>query len=198
MVKKLFIVIITVVMMLAVSGCTSNNEKESQTMKNDQLSGEQTDLDSKTLIVYFSKTGNTEEIAKEIQNLVGGTLVKIETIERYPEEYQETTVVAKREKEENARPQISTKIENMDQYDTIFIGYPIWWHDAPMAIYTFLEEYHFTNKTVIPFCTSGGNSIEESLVGIQNAIEGATLLKGLTANNQEEVQPWLKEIGILK
>ena len=178
------------VMLVFVTGCSSNNQSnndessgntnESQDATNDQTTTE----DSNILIAYFSKTGNTEAIAQEIQSLTNGTLVEIETVES--------------EKEANARPEISTTVDNMDQYDTIFIGYPIWWHDAPMAVYTFLENYDFEGKTVIPFCTSGGSDIEESIPGIEAAVSGATMLEGLTANDSSDVQPWLEEIGILK
>lgn len=193
------------VMLVFVTGCSSNNQSnndessgntnESQDATNDQTT---TTEDSNILIAYFSKTGNTEAIAQEIQSLTNGTLVEIETVEPYPDSYSETVDIAESEKEANARPEISTTVDNMDQYDTIFIGYPIWWHDAPMAVYTFLENYDFEGKTVIPFCTSGGSDIEESILGIEAAVSGATMLEGLTANDSSDVQPWLEEIGILK
>lgn len=193
------------VMLVFVTGCSSNNQSnndessgntnESQDATNDQTP---TTEDSNILIAYFSKTGNTEAIAQEIQSLTNGTLVEIETVEPYPDSYSETVDIAESEKEANARPEISTTVDNMDQYDTVFIGYPIWWYDAPMAVYTFLENYDFEGKTVIPFCTSGGSDIEESIPGIEAAVSGATMLEGLTANDSSDVQPWLEEIGILK
>lgn len=193
------------VMLVFVTGCSSNNQSnndessgntnESQDATNDQTT---TTEDSNILIAYFSKTGNTEAIAQEIQSLTNDTLVEIETVEPYPDSYSETVDIAESEKEANARPEISTTVDNMDQYDTVFIGYPIWWHDAPMAVYTFLENYDFEGKTVIPFCTSGGSDIEESIPGIEAAVSGATMLEGVTANDSSDVQPWLEEIGILK
>ena len=118
------------VMLVFVTGCSSNNQSnidessgntnESQDATNDQTTTE----DSNILIAYFSKTGNTEAIAQEIQSLTNGTLVEIETVEPYPDSYSETVDIAESEKEANARPEISTTVDNMDQYDTIFIGYP--------------------------------------------------------------------------
>lgn len=119
------------VMLVFVTGCSSNNQSnndessgntnESQDATNDQTT---TTEDSNILIAYFSKTGNTEAIAQEIQSLTNGTLVEIGTVEPYPDSYSETVDIAESEKEANARPEISTTVDNMDQYDTIFIGYP--------------------------------------------------------------------------
>lgn len=151
----------------------------------------------KTLIAYFSHTGNTEEIAQEINALVGGDLVEIVEADPYPSDYQECVDRAEQEKDQDARPETTTIIENMEDYDTVYIGYPIWWHDTPMIIYTFLESYDFSGKTVIPFCTSGGSDIDESMPTINSLCAEATILEGLTANGPEDVEGWLSEIGML-
>ena len=117
---------------------------------------------SHVLIAYYSRTGTTQEAAERIAELTGGDLVKLETVQAYPEDYTETTEVAKAELEANARPELSTVIENMDDYDTIYLGYPIWWHYAPMAINTFIESYDLSGKTIIPFCTSASSGIDAS------------------------------------
>lgn len=198
------IVLALLLMLFVVAGCSANNQSAENQANTDDNTNEQTNDqttttdDSKILIAYFSKSGNTEEIANQINELVGGTLVKIETVEPYPDSYSETVDIAQQELEQNARPAIQNLNIDMNDYDTIFIGYPIWWHDAPMAVYTFLESYDFTGKTVIPFCTSGGSDIDESLSGIEAAVSGATLLEGLTANDSSDVQSWLENIGILQ
>lgn len=151
----------------------------------------------KTLIAYFSHTGNTEEIAQEINALVGGDLVEIVEADPYPSAYQECVDRAEQEKDQDARPETTTIIENMEDYDTVYIGYPIWWHDTPMIIYTFLESYDFSGKTIIPFCTSGGSDIDESMPTINSLCAEATILEGLTANGPEDVEGWLSEIGML-
>lgn len=198
------IVLALLLMLFVVAGCSANNQSAENQANTDDNTNEQTNDqttttdDSKILIAYFSRSGNTEEIANQINELVGGTLVKIETVEPYPDSYSETVDIAQQELEQNARPAIQNLNIDMNDYDTIFIGYPIWWHNAPMAVYTFLESYDFTGKTVIPFCTSGGSDIDESLSGIEAAVSGATLLEGLTANDSSDVQSWLENIGILQ
>lgn len=198
------IVLALLLMLFVVAGCSANNQSAENQANTDDNTNEQTNDqttttdDSKILIAYFSRSGNTEEIANQINELVSGTLVKIETVEPYPDSYSETVDIAQQELEQNARPAIQNLNIDMNDYDTIFIGYPIWWHDAPMAVYTFLESYDFTGKTVIPFCTSGGSDIDESLSGIEAAVSGATLLEGVTANDSSDVQSWLENIGILQ
>lgn len=198
------IVLALLLMLFVVAGCSANNQSAENQANTDDNTNEQTNDqttttdDSKILIAYFSRSGNTEEIANQSNELVSGTLVKIETVEPYPDSYSETVDIAQQELEQNARPAIQNLNIDMNDYDTIFIGYPIWWHNAPMAVYTFLESYDFTGKTVIPFCTSGGSDIDESLSGIEAAVSGATLLEGLTANDSSDVQSWLENIGILQ
>lgn len=152
--------------------------------------------DQKILIAYFSRSGTTENIAHVIQRQVGGDLFQIETVQAYPSAYRETTEVAKAEREENKRPAIKQPLPDLTGYDVIFIGYPIWWHTAPMAVFTFMESYDLSGKTIIPFCTSGGSEIEESLPDIKKLTEKATLLEGLTANQSSDVAPWLTKIGL--
>lgn len=198
------IVLALLLMLFVVAGCSANNQSAENQANTDDNTNEQTNDqttttdDSKILIAYFSRSGNTEEIANQSNELVSGTLVKIETVEPYPDSYSETVDIAQQELEQNARPAIQNLNIDMNDYDTIFIGYPIWWHNAPMAVYTFLESYDFTGKTVIPFCTSGGSDIDESLSGIEAAVSGATLLEGVTANDSSDVQSWLENIGILQ
>ena len=85
----------------------------------------------------------------------------------------------------------------MEQYEVIYLGYPIWWGNAPMAVYTFLESYDLSGKTIVPFCTSGGTQIEESIPMLEEACAKAKLLEGLTANDPDDVKPWLEELGLL-
>ena len=161
----------------------------------------ETDSDeTKILIAYFSKTGTTEEAAREIQETAGGDLFEITVADQYPSSYQSTVDRARRELDQNARPELSSRVENMEDYDVILLGYPIWWHTAPMAVNTFLESYDLTGKTILPFCTSGGSGIEESMPDIQSLSQsrGASVGSGLTANslNREEITQWLTQNGI--
>lgn len=186
------------------SGVWSNTKNNNNTTNNQgQTANASTSTKTnagvkKILIAYISQTGTTEKAAKRIQELTKGDIVQIKTVTPYPDSYQELTEVAKKEKDENARPKLSTRVENMDDYDVIFVGYPIWYHTAPMAIDTFLESYNLLGKTVVPFCTSVSSDIGESMGAINNLCAKANVLEGLTANNLDDIEPWLKKISIIK
>lgn len=156
----------------------------------------------KILIAYFSWGGNTQSVAEHIATLTGGTLFRIETVKTYPTEYKPCTEVAKEEVDKGIRPELRTRVENLDQYDTVFVGCPVWWHTAPMAIWSFLEDggYNFKGKTVIPFCTYAATYRDETLAKIVELTPGSNHLKGFGAMNRDtkEVESWLKGIGMLK
>ena len=168
----------------------------------------------KVLVAYFSRTGeqysvgnitegNTAIIAKMIANKTGGDLFEIKVKnDNYPKGYTELTEYAKAEMNQNARPEIVGKVDNFEQYDTIFIGFPIWWGDKPMPVYTFIDSYNFNGKNIIPFCTHEGSGF----CGTQGMDKtGAKILKGLaiyghTAQNDrteadKKVSEWLKGLG---
>ena len=158
------------------------------------------DPEGDILIAYFSKTGNTEEAALAIQNITGADLFEIAAADEYPQSYQETVDRARTELDSNARPALASGVSNMQDYDVIILGYPIWWHTEPMIINTFLESYDIDGKLIVPFCTSGGSDISESipdLTAIAGA-GGARVGTGLTANyvDDVEIRNWLSENGI--
>lgn len=126
--------------------------------------------DAHTLVVYFSWSGagNTEKMATYIQEQTGGDLLKLEPSQPYPTEYQACTEVALAERDENARPAIANLPQQLDGYDTIFVGYPIWNADLPMPLYTFFEEYDLSGKIVIPFVTHGGSGFSGTIRTIQS------------------------------
>ena len=139
--------------------------------------------------------GNTEYVAQLIQQETGGDLFAIETVQEYPGSHDPLLESAYNEKADNARPELATQIENLDDYDTIFLGYPNWNADLPMPLYTFLESYDFSGKTIVPFCTSASDSIDNSLHIFEELAPDAELAEGLTANNEEEIEPWLAGLG---
>lgn len=153
--------------------------------------------DGTTLIVYFSRTGTTRQAAAQIQQLTGGDMVELQVMEPYNGTYQETLNRAERELSANARPVLATSISNMENYDTVFVGYPIWHGDAPMAIDTFLESYDFTEKTIVPFCTSGSSGIGSSLRTIRSLCPNSTVLQGIRVGSISEIEPWLTQLGLL-
>ena len=168
----------------------------------------------KSLIAYYSRRGqnckggsivsleegNTEVIAKMIQKITDSDIFHIDTIKPYPEDYSETTQKAKVELNENARPELKNHIENIDDYDLIFLGFPNWWSTMPMAVFTFLEEYDFTNKTIVPFCTHGGGGFGSSIRDIEKIVPNVTIKEGLDINgsdvnnSEDKVSKWLKTI----
>lgn len=206
--KKILTLLLSGCMLFSLAGCGNSNaavpnssSQQTASVSNEKNTSANTTVTNKSgkkiLIAYFSHTGNTRKAANQIHELVGGDIVEIKTETPYPTNYNECADLAKREKESNARPKLSTKVENMGSYDVIFVGYPIWWYTAPMAIHTFLESYDLAGKTVIPFCTSGGSDVAESMPAIKSLCPNSTVLQGLTANNLNDVKPWLSKLGML-
>ena len=154
------------------------------------------------LIAYFSWSGNTEAVAGMIQEEVGGDLFEIAPAEPYTEDYDTLLEIAQTEQQEEARPELAAQMENWDSYDIIFVGYPNWWSDAPMAVYTFLESYDFAGKTLIPFNTSASGGFGRSLSGIEESAAGAEILEGFTVTSdqvegaQEDVSAWISVLGL--
>ena len=157
---------------------------------------ETTSTAEKTLVVYFSHTGTTKGVAEYIHEIVGGDIIELEPVNAYPEGYSDALDPAKQEQNENARPAVKTKIDNFDSYETIYMGYPIWWGTVPMMMFTFMESYDFSGKTVIPFATSGGTGINQSISDIRDTIPDADVKDGLLVRDNDEILPWLQELGL--
>lgn len=158
--------------------------------------------ESKILVAYFSWGGTTQRMAQEIVRQTGADLFRIEPEVPYPTDYTECTEVALEEKNSNARPAIAKEVENWDDYDTVFIGCPVWWWTTPMIICTFTESYDFKGKTVVPFCTYASTYRDETLARIVELTPDAEHLagEGLTSGriNEQNISSWLKEISIIK
>ncbi len=170
------------------------------------------------LIAYFSRkggnyvsgkivnlsVGNTEVAAKMIQELTGGVLFHIEAVKAYPKDYTESTEVAKKELQENARPELVGLVEDMGSYDTIFLGYPNWWGTFPMPVFTFLEGHNFAGRTIAPFCTHEGSGLGRSRMDIERLCPDATLLEGLAIHGthvkaaRSSIENWLSRLGLSK
>ncbi|HJC31434.1 MAG TPA: flavodoxin [Candidatus Anaerobutyricum faecale] len=148
-------------------------------------------------------TGNTGVVASVIADLTGADTFSIRTVESYPDNYNDTIDQGQEEQQEDVRPELSGQIENLDSYDTIFLGYPNWWGDMPMAIYSFLDEYDLSGKTIVPFVTSGGSGFSRSVEEIEDAEPDAEVLEGLSLSDSEatdaqrDVEEWLGELGYL-
>ena len=131
----------------------------------------------------------------------GGELFHVETVTVYPDEYNDLIEVAKEEQDNDERPGLASAVEDMDRYQTVFIGFPNWWGTMPMAMFTFLESYDFAGKTVIPFCTHEGSALGRSESDIAALIPEAELQKGLAVRGsnvdsaEDDVVSWLEELG---
>lgn len=159
----------------------------------------------KALVVYFSWSGNTEALAQEIQAQTGADVFRIETATPYPENYNATVDQGRAELRENARPALKqAKVENLAEYDTVFIGAPNWWSSIPMPVATFLEANDFSGKTIAEFITHGGGGEARCASDLQKLCPGAkftdTLVVGgiRAARAQNEVKEWLASIGFAK
>lgn len=149
----------------------------------------------KVLVVCFSWGGTTRRMAEEIQRITGGDLFEIQPVTPYPTEYTPCTEVARKERDDDARPAIEAKVENWADYDVVFIGCPVWWHTAPMIISTFAESYDFAGKTVVPFCTYASTYRDETLQKIVDLTPAAAHLTGLgTTGSTGGVQRWINLI----
>ena len=158
MAKKIFGMILVLMMLLSLAACGQAGEASAA-----ELSATEPGVHGKTLIVYFSwsSSGNTEKMANTIRERTDGDLLKIEPATAYPTDHSECGDVAKAERDGNARPEIANLPDSLDEYDTIFIGYPIWWHTAPMIIGTFLESYDLSGKEIYPFSQSASMDTEQ-------------------------------------
>ena len=170
----------------------------------------------KILVAFFSRAdenyavgyiekGNTHIVAEMIGAETGADLFHIETVNPYPAAYNQCIEVAKREKESNARPEIKGD-KRIEDYDVIFLGYPNWWGEMPMAVYTFIEKHDWEGRTIVPFCTHEGSGLSGTERRIQSACTGAKVLKGLAvrgsaAQHEQEsvrksVSSWLEKLHL--
>lgn len=156
----------------------------------------------KILIAYFSWGGNTKGVAEEIQRQTGADLFEITLVNPYSSDYNTVLDEAQRDQNAQARPELASHVENMDEYDTIMIGYPNWWASIPMPIASFLEEYDFSGKTILPFCSHGGGRFGQSLTAIAKLAPDATMGEALSihysggSDLSNDVTDWLEKNNI--
>lgn len=204
-------------MILTVSGCGgASQEKTSTAPEKNQPTAQARSADKKILVVYFSRTGeeynvgnittgNTAIVADIIAKKLGADTFEVKAATPYPDAYEACTELAKRELESNARPAFAKNIDSFAQYDTIFVGYPIWWGAVPRVMMTFLEANDLSGKTIVPFCTHGGSGLSGTEREIADACPNAKVLSGLAIVGKQcqndpaavegEVADWLKGLG---
>ncbi|MCX9026449.1 MAG: flavodoxin [Candidatus Methanoperedens sp.] len=155
------------------------------------------------LVAYFSHSGNTRVIATQIHESVGGDIFEIVAVDLYPSDYDEVVEQARKELSEEYRPKLKTKVEKMESYEFVFVGYPIWWGTIPMPVAAFLSEYDFSGKTIVPFCTHEGSRLGRSVTDITKLCPQSTILDGLAVrgggvkNAPNEVSEWLRELEMI-
>ena len=183
----------------------SENEADVNVTDNENTDETNSENGSKILVAFFSRAGenygvgfiekgNTHIIADMIAEEMNADTFEIVRVTPYPEAYDDCTDEAQEEKTANARPELTAAVENFDDYDIIFLGYPIWWGDMPTPVYTFIENYDFSGKTVIPFCTHAGSGLSGTVRTLQDKLENADVLDGFeiagttAQNNQDEAK----------
>ena len=230
MIKKIISLITISILMFSLTACSDNvnsgegnaqipsssvqsdedahvNSDEAQTSASSQEPASQPhenepdETGAAALIVYFSHSGNTESVAKEIQNQTGADIFEIVPETPYTDDYNTLLDVAQDEKSRDARPSISGTIENLENYNVIYLGYPNWWADMPMIVYTFLDTYDLSGKTIAPFVTSGGSGFSNTIDTIKSMEPDAIVTDGLSVrdsdagNSADAVTDWLSELG---
>ncbi|MDT8414026.1 MAG: flavodoxin [Flavobacteriaceae bacterium] len=200
-----------VVLFLFTSICPACQMKETDPEKNLPYEGD------RVLIVYLSRTNNTKAVAQIIQDMVGGTLVPIELKNPYPENYKAIVAQVARENETGYLPPLKTKIENMDRYDVVFVGFPTWGMQLPPPVKSFLSKYDLSGKKVVPFNTNAGYGIGSSFETIKKLCPNSTVVEGFSIKGgierdgiyfvmegekekraRDEVKKWLMKIKLIK
>ena len=231
-------ILMTIVLMLSLASCGTKNREEtdkentsnitaqtsepdndekgsqesaaandSETKKDN--SEERSSGDGNILVVYFSYTGHLDSMAHWIADETGGDLIRVTAKEAYSDDYDETVDRAKKEQDEDARPQINAELthEQLAGYDTVFFGFPVWWYDIPMPMYTFLDTYDFSGKTIIPFFSYEGSSngasaketIEQQAAGADVRFDDALSIRGGEVDSSEQdVREWVINLGFGK
>ena len=192
--KKLLSLILP---MFILASCATNN---SQSSSNDASGTSNQTInpgDNNVLVAYFSVTNNTKKLANYAKDYLKSDIFEIVPTQEYTSadiDYNSDCRANREQNDDNARPEIKYIVEDISQYDTIVLGYPIWWSQAPKIMYTFIESYDFTNKTILPFCTSGSSPIGNSATNLANSAPNANWLDGkrFAANTtKEEIGHWL-------
>ena len=209
--RTLLTILMTTMMLLltacgggnAQTGADTSAQKETQTTASARS-------DQRDLVVYLSRAdentggvgyiekGNTKILAEMIAERTHGDLFEIKTVKPYPKEYRPATEAAKQEKEENARPEIVGELPDLSKYDVVFLGYPIWWSDMPMPVYTFLDRENFAGKIILPFCTHEGSGLSDTQRSIADVTktdvrEGFALQGHIAQKSPEEARTALYE-----
>ena len=158
-----------------------------------------------TVVINGEVLGNTQYVAYVIQENIGADIFRIEPVTPYPMNHADLEEVATEEKRSNAMPEIVAEIENIEQYNTIFLGYPNWYSDMPRIIYSFLDQYDLSGKTIVPFVTSGGSGFSNTISTIADLepdaeviTDGLSISRDVVQDAEEDIVQWVKDLGYAK
>ncbi len=221
--KKIGSILIVFTLLFSLAACSNTNNEEysaptpqssessstpteeadysSSNPESSASEAEPTEAGSKSLVVYFSWSGNTTNVAKSIQSQTDSDIFEIVPATPYSDDYDTVVDFAQQEQRENARPAIANSIENIADYDVIYVGFPNWWGDMPMILYTFFDSYDLSGKMIAPFCTSGGSGLSNTVNEMKDLEPNGTVTDGLhigsgsSSNPDSAVSEWLSEIG---
>ena len=218
--KKIYSLIMAFTLLLTFTACSNNTNDESsssaqqQSGTPDSISADKSDnqndsstpavTGSKSLVIYFSWSGNTENVAKSIQSQTDSDIFEIVPATPYSDDYDTVVDLAQEEQRSKARPAISGTIKNIADYDVIYVGFPNWWGDMPKILYTFFDTYDLSSKTIALFCTSGGSGLSGTVNEVKSLEPNATVTEGLhigsgsSSNPDKAVSEWLNDIGLAK
>ncbi len=212
--KYLSVILSVLLLTCVLCACTSGGNDEAAQNTSEETEIQETDVTSeinentpdsngKILVAYFSATGNTKAIAEKAAEAANADIFEIvpsvpytQADLNYGDDNSRTTA---EQNDDSARPEISGTVENMEDYDTVLLGYPIWWGQAPKIMYTFLESYDFNGKTIIPFCTSGSSPIGSSAENMHSLAAGADWLEGQRFDggaSADDVSSWVNSLGL--
>ena len=224
--KKKWMVFVCLLCLSAVSWGCSGGGSGASTETETQAVDAAKNGDAKILTVYFTMpetdgtdavsgasrivengdvVGNTQFVAQQIQDTAGGDLFQIETTKTYPGDHDALVDEASQEQDEDVRPELSSEIDNFDQYDVVFVGYPNWWGDIPQAMYTFFDTYDFSGKTIIPFVTHGGSGFSDTISSIETlepdaevVSSGLSIARDDVADAGDDIKTWVEDLGFAK
>lgn len=220
--KKIISLFMALAMVLSLAACSTNQSPgestpEESSLQTNESTRTPSNANGKNLVVYFSMPdnvddstvvidgetlGNTQYMAYVIQETVGADIFRIEPETPYPTDHDKLVDLAKEEQNDNARPKIKDMIENFDTYENIFVGYPNWWGDMPMILYSFFDEYDFSGKTIIPFNTHGGSGFSDTISTIKELEPNAEVLDGKSISRndiqdaEQEIVDWVNSLDL--
>lgn len=189
--KKIFLIPV-LVMVCAVNAYAQKNSGSDSAVSSPRI-----------LVAYFSMSGNTRLIAQDIQRMTGGDIFEIKAVGEYGPDFDSAVEQAREELRNGARPELRAKVADMQDYDVVFVGFPNWVGTMPMAVFSFLEQYDFTGKILVPFCTHGTGGIGNTISDLKKLNLDAEIREHIdfyrndVKNAEEPVRNWLRELGYL-